>query len=71
MYPRMLFYAFFFVGVLSVEVMIAVARLMIGELLPYDYILMVIVTATAIVLFLLEEFLSRRDQRTKLFSKHI
>ncbi len=65
LYPRMFFYAFFFVGILSVEVVVAVARLMIGELLPYDSVLLMVVTAIAMVMFLLEGVLSRSRQRKK------
>ncbi len=59
LFPRMIFYAFFFVGLLSVEVVLAVARLMVGQVLPYDFILLIIVTVIALALFLFEGALSK------------
>jgi hypothetical protein len=59
LFPRMIFYAFFFVGLLSVEVVLAVARLMVGQVLPYDFILLIIVTVIALTLFLFEGALSK------------
>ena len=57
LFPRPIFYAFFFIGILSVEAIIATMRIMNGEPFPYDFILLIIVTATATVLFLLEGIL--------------
>jgi hypothetical protein len=68
LFPRMIFYSFFFVGILSIEAVIAAARLLRGEQLQYDFILLVTVTATAIVLFLLEGVLSTRLQNKKSIS---
>lgn len=59
LFPRMIFYAFFFIGLLSMEAFLAVARLMVGEVLPYDFILLIIVTVIAMALFLLEGALSK------------
>jgi hypothetical protein len=58
LFPRMVFYSFFFIGILSIESAIAVARVIVGEQLPYDFILLIIVTATAMVLFMAEGVLS-------------
>jgi len=58
LFPRMVFYAFFFVGILSIEAVIAAARVMVGEPLQYDFVLLIIVTATAMALFMLEGLLS-------------
>ncbi len=69
LFPRPLFYAFFFIGVLSVEAVIVTMRLINGEQFPYDFILLIIVTATSTILFLLEGTLStiikRKKQRDK------
>jgi hypothetical protein len=59
LFPRQLFYAFFFIGILSIEAVIAALRLINGEPFPYDFILLIIVTATSTVLFLLEGTLLR------------
>jgi hypothetical protein len=59
LFPRQLFYAFFFIGILSIEAVIATMRLINGEPFPYDFILLIIVTATSTVLFLLEGTLLR------------
>jgi hypothetical protein len=59
LFPRMVFYAFFFVGLLSVEAVLAVARLMVGQVFTYDFILLIIVTVIAMALFLLEGALSK------------
>jgi hypothetical protein len=63
LFPRLVFYSFFFIGILSIEVVIAAARLLIGEQLPYEFILLLVVTATAAVLFLLESLMSARSKR--------
>jgi len=52
--PRLAFYSFFFMGVLSIEVVIVAIRLLINEPLQYDFILLVSVTAAATLLFLVE-----------------
>jgi hypothetical protein len=59
LFPRQLFYAFFFIGILSIEAVIAAMRLINSEPFPYDFILLIIVTATSTVLFLLEGTLLR------------
>jgi len=59
LFPRQLFYSFFFIGILSIEAVIAAMRLINGEPFPYDFILLIIVTATSTVLFLLEGTLLR------------
>lgn len=55
--PRLVFYSFFFMGVLSIEVVIVAIRLLIKEPLQYDFVLLVIVTAVATLLFLIEGIL--------------
>jgi len=52
--PRLVFYSFFFMGILSVEVVIVVMRLLTKEPLQYDIVLLVLVTAIAALLFLIE-----------------
>jgi hypothetical protein len=59
LYPRMIFYVFFFVGLLAIEAVVAGGRLLIGEVLSYDFMLLIIVTAIAIVLFTIEGVVSR------------
>lgn len=54
MLPRPIFYAFFFIGILSVETAIAATRLIIGETLQYDFIMLVAVTVMAMALFMAE-----------------
>ena len=63
LFPRMVFYSFFFIGILSIEVVIAVARFLIGEPLQYDFALLLVVTVTAMVLFMAEGVLSARTQK--------
>jgi len=55
--PRLVFYSFFFMGVLSIEVVIVAIRLLIKEPLQYDFVLLVTVTAVATLLFLIEGLL--------------
>ena len=55
--PRLVFYSFFFMGILSVEVVIVAMRLLTKEPLQYDIVLLVLVTATAALLFLIEGIL--------------
>jgi hypothetical protein len=69
LFPRLMFYAFFFVGILSVEAVIAAARLLEGEQLQYDFILLVTVTAISFVLFLLEGMLSTRLRTSPVATK--
>ena len=63
LFPRPFFYAFFFIGIFSVEVVIAAMRLINSDPFPYDFILLIVVTATATVLFLLEGTLSRLPRK--------
>jgi hypothetical protein len=69
LFPRLLFYAFFFIGILSMEAVIVIIRLISGKQFTYDFILLIIVTATSTVLFLLEWILpkmfERKEQRGK------
>ena len=55
--PRLVFYSFFFMGILSVEVVIVAIRLLTKEPLQYDIVLLVLVTATAALLLLIEGIL--------------
>ncbi|MGA2308238.1 MAG: hypothetical protein ABSG57_01660 [Candidatus Bathyarchaeia archaeon] len=65
LFPRLVFYSFFFLGILSVETVIAITRLWVGEPLQYEYVLLLSVTATAVALFLLEGILSSRFENKK------
>lgn len=55
--PRLVFYSFFFIGVLSLEAVLLGLRTLTNEPLQYDLILLVCVTATAAILFMLEGIL--------------
>ena len=65
LFPRLFFYSFFFLGILSVETVIGIAKLLVGEPLPYEYMLLISVTATAVALFLLEGILWSRFENKK------
>jgi hypothetical protein len=65
LFPRPLFYAFFFVGILSVEAVITVIKLVNADQFSYDFILLVIITATSMALFLLEWVLSTKSEHRK------
>ena len=54
LFPRQLFYAFFFIGILSVEAVIATTRVINHSQFAYDFILLIVVTTAAMALFLLE-----------------
>ncbi|HLC01162.1 MAG TPA: helix-turn-helix domain-containing protein [Candidatus Bathyarchaeia archaeon] len=60
LFPRFVFYSFFFAGILSVEVVIAAATYSIGQALEYDFAMLVFVTVIAMILFLVEGALSTR-----------
>jgi hypothetical protein len=45
-------------GILSIEIVISVARYLIGELIQYDFILLVLVIAAAMLFFIIEGILS-------------
>lgn len=65
LFPRLVFYSFFFTGILIMEIVIAAARFLIGEALQYDFAMLIFVTATAISLFLIEGVLSARLGKKK------
>jgi hypothetical protein len=66
--PRPLFYACFFIGILSVEAVITVIKLVNAEQFSYDFILLIIITATSMVLFLLEWVLTTKKEQKKLLA---
>ena len=63
LFPRLMFYSFFFLGVLLMEAAIAVARLLVEEPLQYDFILLISVTTIGLVLFLIEGALSTKNRK--------
>lgn len=65
LFPRLVFYAFFFSGILSIETVIGIARFLVGEPLQYEFLLLISVTVAAVILFLLEGMLSSRFENTK------
>ena len=52
--PRLMFYAFFFMGVLSVEIAIIAIRFYVQEPLQTEFIFLTFITVVAMVLFLFE-----------------
>lgn len=55
--PRLIFYAFFFAGILSAEIAIITIRLFVGEPLQMDFIFLIFITIVALGLFLFEGIL--------------
>lgn len=52
--PRLIFYSFFFIGILSVEIIIIAIRFYVKEPLQTEFIFLTFITAVAMVLFLFE-----------------
>jgi hypothetical protein len=52
--PRLIFYSFFFIGILSVEITIIAIRFYVKEPLQVEFIFLTFITAVAMVLFLFE-----------------
>jgi hypothetical protein len=52
--PRLLFYFFFFIGILSVEITIIAIRFYVKEPLQTEFLFLTFITATAMTLFLFE-----------------
>lgn len=52
--PRLIFYSFFFIGILSVEITIIAIRFYVKEPLQTEFIFLTFITAVAMVLFLFE-----------------
>jgi len=52
--PRLIFYSFFFIGILSVEIATIAIRLVVGEPLQMDFIFLTFITVVAMALFLFE-----------------
>lgn len=52
--PRLIFYSFFFIGILSVEIATIAIRLVVGESLQMDFIFLTFITVVATALFLFE-----------------
>lgn len=52
--PRLIFYSFFFIGILSVEIATIAIRLVVGEPLQMDLIFLTFITVVATALFLFE-----------------
>ncbi len=62
--PRLVVYSCFFIGVLSVEAIIAVEKIIVGEQLQTDYLTLIMMTIISVAIFLIESF-SIRDVRKK------
>jgi hypothetical protein len=52
--PRLIFYSFFFTGILTAEIIIIAVELSAAETPRFDFIFLTITTAVAMVIFLLE-----------------
>ena len=52
--PRLIFFSFFFIGILSAEIAIIAIRFFVNEPLQMDFAFLTFVTAVALALFLLE-----------------
>lgn len=52
--PRLLFYSFFFMGILSAEIVIVVIRFFSGEAFQLEFMFLTFITSAAMVLFLVE-----------------
>lgn len=52
--PRLMFYSFFFVGILAAEIAIVVIRVNVQEPLQMEFMFLIFITAVATALFLFE-----------------
>ena len=52
--PRLLFYSFFFMGVLIAEITVIVSNLLVGQTPQLDFAFLTLITAVAMTLFLIE-----------------
>jgi len=52
--PRLIFYSFFFMGILSAEIAIIVIRFLVNERLQTEFIFLTFITVAATALFLFE-----------------
>lgn len=52
--PRLIFYSFFFMGILSAEIAIITVRLLNAEMPQMDFLFLTFTTTMAMVMFLLE-----------------
>jgi len=62
--PRLIFYSFFFMGVLSAEIAIIVSRFLAREPLNMEFMFFTTITLAAMVMFLLEGLLLLLRMRT-------
>lgn len=63
--PRLVVYTCFFIGVLSVEAIIAVEKVIVGEPLQTDYLMLIVVTIISIAIFSMESILIRNIHKKK------
>jgi DNA-binding transcriptional ArsR family regulator len=52
--PRLLFYSFFFIGVLIAEITVIMSNLLVGQTPQLDFLFLTLITTIAMVLFLIE-----------------
>jgi hypothetical protein len=62
--PRLIFYSFFFTGILSAEITVIVIRFSVKEPLQTDFMFLTFITAMALVLFLFEGVVSLLRSKT-------
>lgn len=52
--PRLIFYSFFFMGILSAEITVVTIRVLVNEPLPIEFVFFTFITVAAMALFLFE-----------------
>jgi len=52
--PRLIFYSFFFMGVLIAEIIVITTNLLVGQVPRLDFIFLTLITSIAMILFLIE-----------------
>jgi hypothetical protein len=52
--PRLIFYSFFFMGVLIAEIIVITSNLLVGQVPQLDFAFLTLITSIAMILFLIE-----------------
>lgn len=61
--PRLIFYSFFFMGILSAEIIVVAIRILVSEPLSTEFIFLTFITVAAMSLFLFEGIISTYKTR--------